>query len=111
MKTPNIQTLRPPRWLALGCALVALSALAGPAAQAAPAPAAVTHIYGYCRAQADAAFRRERGVDQDILATRGNDWQRAGTLGSERDDMFAEAAGHAGAVLSGCRHSAGAGPG
>jgi hypothetical protein len=40
-----------------------------------------------CEDQARSATRRDAGIDADILASRGGDWQRAGTLGIKRDDM------------------------
>jgi hypothetical protein len=103
----------PREWGALGCVLFTLC---GPApggpwgghwVKPGVGPAAAGRVYGYCRARADAAFRSERHIDQDILATRGNDWQRAGTLRRQRSDMFAEAAGLAAAVVAGCMRSHG----
>ena len=35
-----------------------------------------------CNAQADAALATERGINQDINATLGGNWQRSGTLGT-----------------------------
>ena len=86
-----------------------LSALCGliPAAWAQTGPAATARIYAACRMQADAAFQSERHIDQDILATRGSDWQRAGTLSRRRSDLFAEAAGRADTVLALCLRSYG----
>lgn len=40
-----------------------------------------------CESQARSATQRDAGIDADILASRGGDWQRAGTLGMKRDDM------------------------
>jgi hypothetical protein len=95
-------------WLALGGVLLALS---GPVpARAQPQPAETARVYAYCRAQADAAFQHERHIDQDIIATLGNNWQRAGTLPLERSQMFAEAIGRADAVLAGCMRAYGFAP-
>jgi hypothetical protein len=94
------------RWSVLGCALFALCGPI-PAAWAqhpGPVPAGV---YGYCRARADAAFQQERHIDQDIMATLGNNWQRAGTLPIERSQMFAVAVGRANSVLALCLHAKG----
>ena len=85
-----------------------LFALCGraPVARAQPVsgggPPEAARVYDYCRARADAAFQHERQIDQDILATRGIDWQRAGTLRRQRSEMFAEAAGRADAVFALC---------
>src|SRR5207237_1653087 len=40
-----------------------------------------------CESQARSATQRDAGIDADILASRGQDWQRAGTLALKRDDM------------------------
>ena len=93
-------------WGVLGGVLLALCASV-PAARAQPDPAETARVYAYCRAQADAAFQNERHIDQDIIATLGNNWQRAGTLPLERSQMFADAAGRAYAVLAGCMRTYG----
>ncbi|HJU16359.1 MAG TPA: hypothetical protein VJ770_07800 [Stellaceae bacterium] len=95
------------RWGLLGCALLALCGPV-PVAWAQPGTSReAARVYGYCRAQADAAFQSERHIDQDIMATLGNNWQRAGTLPIVRSRMFDAAAGRAGAVLAGCLHAHG----
>lgn len=93
-------------WIALFCALFLLCGTA-PLARAQPDPAAAARVYSHCRAQADAAFQGERHIDQDILATLGGNWQRAGTLPLERSQMFADAAGRANAVLHLCLRTRG----
>jgi hypothetical protein len=40
-----------------------------------------------CEDQARSATRRDAGIDADITATLGQDWQRGGILGMKRDDM------------------------
>ena len=40
-----------------------------------------------CQDQARSATQREAGIDADITATLGQDWQRGGVLGMKRDDM------------------------
>jgi uncharacterized protein YceK len=40
-----------------------------------------------CQDQARSATRRDAGIDADITATLGQDWQRGGILGMKRDDM------------------------
>lgn len=99
---------RPREWGALGCVLLALCGPVSVArAQPDAGPIEAARAYGYCRARADAAFQSERHIDQDILATRGNDWQRAGTLSGERAEMFAEAAGRAEAIIALCMRAHG----
>ena len=40
-----------------------------------------------CQDQARSATQRDAGIDADITATLGQDWQRGGVLGMKRDDM------------------------
>jgi hypothetical protein len=40
-----------------------------------------------CQDQARSATRRDAGIDADITASLGADWQRGGILGMKRDDM------------------------
>jgi hypothetical protein len=40
--------------------------------------ATVASEYQECRAVADTAVKTEANIDQDIIATRGDDWRRAG---------------------------------
>jgi hypothetical protein len=98
------------RWprlrIALGCALFALCGPV-PVAWAQTGPTEAARLYSYCRARADTAFQQERHIDQDILATLGNNWQRAGTLPLERSQMFADAADRADTVLALCLHAYG----
>lgn len=107
------ESRRPREWGALGCLLFILCGPAsggpagGPWTKPGVGPAEAAHVYAYCRARAEAAFKSERDVDQDILATRGSDWQRAGTLSSERSQMGAEAAGRLAAVIAGCMRAHG----
>jgi hypothetical protein len=99
----------PREWGALGCLLFILCgpAPAGHWVKPGVGPAETARVYRACRAQAAAALRGERHIDQDILATRGNDWRRAGTLSSERAQMGAEAAGRVASVIAGCMRAHG----
>jgi hypothetical protein len=40
-----------------------------------------------CESQARSATQRDAAIDADIMASRGQDWQRAGTLEIKREDM------------------------
>jgi hypothetical protein len=40
-----------------------------------------------CQDQSRSATRRDAGIDADITATLGQDWQRGGIAGMKRDDM------------------------
>ena len=60
-----------------------------------------------CNAQADAALANERGINQDINATLGGNWQFSGTSGIVHQSMNAQAAGFADQVLNSCMRSKG----
>jgi hypothetical protein len=60
-----------------------------------------------CNAQANAALASERGINQDINATLGGNWQFSGTSAIEHDSMAAQAAGHAHQVLNNCMRAKG----
>ena len=58
-------------------------------------------------AQADAALATERGINQDINATLGGNWQRSGTLGLQDQAMRQQASGFADRVLNSCMRAKG----
>ena len=60
-----------------------------------------------CNAQADAALATERGINQDINATLGGNWQRSGTLGLQDQAMRQQASGFADRVLNSCMRAKG----
>ena len=55
-----------------------------------------------CNQQADAALASERGINQDINATLGRNWQLGGTLGIEDQAMSRQAVGRADQILNSC---------
>jgi hypothetical protein len=55
-----------------------------------------------CRDEARVALQRDAGIDADIMATRGTDWQRTGTLGINRDEMAAHRSGGVEAFVARC---------
>jgi hypothetical protein len=55
-----------------------------------------------CNEQANAALASERGINQDINATLGRNWQFSGTSAIENQSMRAQAAGYADRVLNNC---------
>jgi alkylhydroperoxidase family enzyme len=69
--------------------------------------AAVSRDTRDCRAQAEIALSTDRSVDQDILASRGRNWQQAGTLEPRQQQMREQAGGHAEAVFDGCMQAKG----
>lgn len=60
-----------------------------------------------CRAQANAAFARQRGIDQDISATLGGNWQRARTTSVVDQSMRSDTAAYAGKVFDSCMRAKG----
>jgi hypothetical protein len=60
-----------------------------------------------CNQQANAAIASERGINQDINATLGRNWQMGGTLGIEDQAMNRQAAGFADQVLNNCMRAKG----
>ncbi len=55
-----------------------------------------------CNQQANAALASERGINQDINATLGRNWQMGSTLGIQDQAMSQQAAGLADRVLNNC---------
>jgi hypothetical protein len=69
--------------------------------------AAVERELSDCNAQANAALANERGINQDINATLGGNWQFSGTSAIEHQSMSAQAAGYADQVLNNCMRAKG----
>ena len=55
-----------------------------------------------CRAQADAALNTQMGINQDITATLGGNWQRSSTLGIQSESLNRSAAGAADQTFNSC---------
>jgi hypothetical protein len=60
-----------------------------------------------CSAQANAALASERGINQDINATLGGNWQFSGTAGIENQAMRQQSDGYADQVLNSCMRAKG----
>ena len=60
-----------------------------------------------CNAQTDAALANERGINQDINATLGGNWQFSGTAGIQQQAMRQQAVGFADRVLNSCMRAKG----
>jgi len=60
-----------------------------------------------CNAQADAALASERGINQDINATLGGNWQLSGTAGIQNQAMRQQTEGFADRVLNNCMRAKG----
>jgi hypothetical protein len=60
-----------------------------------------------CNAQANAALANEQGINADINATLGRNWQLGGTQGVETQALREQAAGYADQVLNNCMRAKG----
>jgi len=60
-----------------------------------------------CNQQANSALASERGINQDINATLGRNWQMGGTLGIEDQAMSEQAEGLADRILNSCMQAKG----
>jgi hypothetical protein len=60
-----------------------------------------------CNAQADAALASERGINSDINATLGRNWQLSGTQGLETRALGEQASGYADQILNNCMRAKG----
>lgn len=60
-----------------------------------------------CRAQADAALANQQGINEDISATLGRNWQLSGTTPVVNQSMRRQAASDADQVFSDCMHAKG----
>jgi hypothetical protein len=100
--------IAPSRLLLAACILAPLCA-APPGYWAKPGAEApvVQREYGECIGEANEALKTDREIDHDILATRSDDWQRAGTLGVETRMMRAADREHAEEVVARCMRKKG----
>ena len=69
--------------------------------------AAVDREYQDCRAMAANAVKTDANIDQDILATRLGDRQRAGGVRSETQTMREHTSGRAAAIIGACMRAKG----
>jgi outer membrane PBP1 activator LpoA protein len=63
-----------------------------------------------CRELANAAVKRDSAIDQDILATRGVDWQRNSTLQAKKTTFTLQDEGHARDIIADCMSAKGYAP-
>ncbi len=69
--------------------------------------ATVSRELSDCNAEANAALANERGINQDINATLGGNWQFSGTAPIEQQSMRAQATGYADQVFNNCMRAKG----
>lgn len=87
--------------LAAGCAG------GGGWAKAGADEAAIASAYDDCRAMADTAVRTDADIDQDILATRQTDWQRAGIVRLQTRTMQEQTRDRGAAIVDSCMRAKG----
>ena len=63
-----------------------------------------------CRTLANAATRKDAAIDQDILATRGGDWERNNTLQAKKSTLAMQDEGHARDIIASCMGAKGYAP-
>jgi hypothetical protein len=69
--------------------------------------AAAARDYADCRALAGGAVRTDADIDQDILATRQSDWQRAGVVRQQTRIMHEQTRDRADAIIGSCMKAKG----
>jgi hypothetical protein len=68
---------------------------------------AATAAYQDCRALAGDAVRTDADIDQDILATRQGDWQRAGVVRQQTQIMHEQTRDRAASLIDSCMKAKG----
>lgn len=69
--------------------------------------ATVEQEYRDCQALVAPVVRNEAAIDQDILATRQSDWQRAGIVRVETRTMQEQTRDRAAAIIASCMQAKG----
>ena len=64
--------------------------------------AAAAAAYQDCRGLADTAVETDRAIDQDILASRQNDWERASVVRTQTRVMQEHTRDRAAAIVDSC---------
>lgn len=84
--------------------MLSLAACSGTGGWSKPgvSPEHAAQDYAECRHVAELAMRRDTNIDTDILATRGQDWQRMGVLQTKRDDYAESNRARSGDIVERC---------
>jgi hypothetical protein len=93
-------------WLGLALLLAGCAATGGWSKTGADSAASAAQ-YEDCRAAAATAVKPSADIDQDILATRGNDVQRAGGVRAEAQNMQEHTRDRAAAIVAACMKAKG----
>jgi hypothetical protein len=65
-------------------------------------PEKAAQDYADCRHTAELAQIRDSNIDADILATRGQDWERLGVLSTKRNDFADSNSARSGDLVQRC---------
>jgi hypothetical protein len=86
------------------CALLALAACSGAGDWRKPGVSSdkAGRDYSECRHRAEMAQRRDSNIDTDILASRGQDWERMGVLQTKRNDYADANSARSGDIVERC---------
>ena len=98
----------------LGCVLLlVLAGCAAPGNWTKPGAdnAAAAREYQDCREIAEQAVRSDAEIDQDILATRQNDWQRSDVVRAQTQAMHAMTGDRSARIVASCMRQKGFAPG
>ena len=91
------------RGLALACGLALLGCASGGNWQKEGASKDQTaQAYAQCQDLAREATRRDTNIMTDIMATRGNDWQRTGVMQTKEQVFVAEEHGRSDEIINRC---------
>ncbi|MGO8915995.1 MAG: hypothetical protein ACLQJR_08810 [Stellaceae bacterium] len=93
--------MRSPYYLAVLLPLAACSGAGGWSKPGVP-PGTAAQDYAECRHTAELALRRDSDIDTDILATRGQDWARLGTLQTMREQYADSNNARSGDIVERC---------
>jgi hypothetical protein len=95
-------------WPALALLLAGCTAAGGWSKPGSDAAAAV-HEYEDCRAVAETVVKTDADIDQDILATRQSDRQRAAGVRADTQTMQEHTGGRTDAIIDDCMRAKGFG--
>ena len=94
-------------WWIGAALLLAGCAAAGGWAKPGADEAATARELGDCRAMAASAVKSDADIDQDILATRQDDWRRASRLRLRSETMYEHTGDRAAAIVTACMRARG----
>jgi hypothetical protein len=101
--------MRPAVFLFLALAVVACG-IQGEWTKEGTSPEAAARDLAACRSLAQSAIKRDVDIDQDIMATRGHDWQTSGVMTARRATYDAHNQAATGDIVTRCMSGKGYAP-